>query len=118
MVTGLKRCLTMTLLLAPMCRGQSVQFLAEIDAHLKRNSTFRAYFEAKDDRDVGDPKQLGIGPRIQLYLKPTLKLKDATTFDLDDSKSAGHIAPLPTELSLQYQPLDSNGHATVQHGAC
>ena len=68
-------------------RTQDVQFLPEIDAHLKVNSAVRVYLEAKDDRDGGDPTQFGIGPSIQLYLKPLLRLKDITTFDLDDSKS-------------------------------
>jgi Protein of unknown function (DUF2490) len=67
-------------------RAQETQFLPEVDAHLKLNSMFRAYLEAKDDRDGGDPTQLAIGPSLQLYLKPLLKLKKVTTFDLDDSK--------------------------------
>jgi len=68
-------------------RAQDVQFLPEVDAHLKLNSNFRAYLEAKDDRDGGDPTQFGIGPSIQLYLKPLVKLKEVTKFDLDDAKS-------------------------------
>jgi hypothetical protein len=68
-------------------RAQDVQFLPEIDAHLKLNSTFRAYLEAKDDRDGGDPQQFTIGPSLQLYLKPLIKLKKVKAFDLDDSKS-------------------------------
>lgn len=68
-------------------RAQDVQFLPEVDAHLTLNSTFRAYLEAKDDRDGGDSTQLAIGPSIQLYLKPLIKLKNVTAFDLDDSKS-------------------------------
>lgn len=68
-------------------RAQNVQFLPEVDAHLTLNSTFRTYLEAKDDRDGGDPQQFTIGPSLQLYLKPLLKLKKVTTFDLDDSKS-------------------------------
>ncbi len=70
----------------PAC-AQEVQFLPEIDAHLKLNSYLRTYLEAKDDRDGGDPQQFTIGPSIQLYLKPLLKLKDVTHFDLNDSKS-------------------------------
>ena len=31
--------------------AQDVQFLPEVDAHLKLNSSCRAYLEAKDDRD-------------------------------------------------------------------
>jgi len=33
-------------------------------------STFRTYFQAKDDPDGGDSTQLAIGPSLQLYLKP------------------------------------------------
>ena len=68
-------------------REQNVQFLPEVDAHLKLNSSFRAYLEAKDDRDGGDPHQFAIGPSIQLYLKPLIRLKNTTTLDLDDTRS-------------------------------
>src|SRR5258708_5265125 len=68
-------------------RAQDVQFLPEIDAHLKLNSMVRVYFECKDDRDGGDSTQATNGPSIQLYLKPILKLKRITAFDLDDSKT-------------------------------
>jgi hypothetical protein len=68
-------------------RAQDTQFLPEVDAHLTLNSTFRTYLQAKDDREGGDPTQFAIGPSIQLYLKPLIRLKDIKTFDLDDSKS-------------------------------
>jgi hypothetical protein len=68
-------------------RAQEVQFLPEIDAHLKLNSTFRAYLEAKDDRDGGESDQFATGPSLQLYLKPLIKLKDVAAFDLDDVKT-------------------------------
>jgi hypothetical protein len=68
-------------------RAQDLQFLPEIDAHLKLTSSVRAYLQAKDDRDGGDPTQFTIGPSIQYYLKPLLRLTKITSFDLDDSKS-------------------------------
>jgi hypothetical protein len=67
-------------------QAQDVHFLPEVDAHVKLNSTFRAYVEAKDDRDGGEPDQFAIGPSLQFYLKPLIKLKKVKTFDLDDSK--------------------------------
>lgn len=70
----------------PAC-AQGDQFLPEIDAHLKLNSFVRVYVEAKDDRDGGDPTQLAVGPSVQFYLKPLIKLKKVRAFDLDDSKS-------------------------------
>jgi hypothetical protein len=66
---------------------QDVQFLPEIDAHLKLNSSFRVYLQAKDDREGGDPTQATIGPSLQFYLKPLLRLKKIKSFDLDDAKS-------------------------------
>jgi hypothetical protein len=67
--------------------AQSAQFVPEIDAHLKLNSLMRVYLEAKDDRDEGASNQFSIGPSIQFHLKPLLKLKNITAFDLDNSKS-------------------------------
>jgi hypothetical protein len=66
--------------------AQTVQFLPEVDAYLQLNSRFRAYYQAKDDRDGGDSTQFTNGPSLQLFLKPLLKLKRVTTFDLDDAK--------------------------------
>jgi hypothetical protein len=68
-------------------RAQTLQFLPETDTHLKLNSTFRAYLEAKEDRDGGESTQFTIGPSIQLYVRPLIKLKKVRAFDLDDSKS-------------------------------
>lgn len=85
----LKTCLVMGFLFSltgiPVL-GQSVQFLPETDVYLKLNSHFRAYLQAKDDRDEGASNQFSIGPSLQLYLKPLLTLKRITTFDLDDAK--------------------------------
>jgi hypothetical protein len=66
---------------------QNVQFLPEVDVHLKLNSVFRVYVEAKNDEDGGDPAQAGIGPSVQLYLKPLARLKKMRAFDLGDAKS-------------------------------
>jgi len=67
--------------------SQEVQFLPEVDAHLTVNSRFRTYLEVKEDRDGGDDTQAGIGPSIQLYMKPLIRLKKITAFDLNDEKS-------------------------------
>ena len=68
-------------------RAQESQLLPEVDAHLTLNSTLRAYLQAKDDREGGDPTQFAFGPSLQIYLKPLIKLKKVKEFDLDDSKS-------------------------------
>jgi hypothetical protein len=68
-------------------QAQETQFLPEVDAHVTLNSTFRAYLEAKDDRDGGDTTQFAIGPSTELFLKPLVKLKKVTAFDLNDATS-------------------------------
>src|SRR5664280_1178124 len=71
----------------PAFAQQNVQFLPEVDTYLKLNSMFRVYVEAKDDQDGGDSAQAGVGPSVQLFLKPIAKLKEMRAFDLDDAKS-------------------------------
>jgi hypothetical protein len=68
-------------------RAEDLQFLPELDANFKLNSVFRVNLQAKGDREAGDPVQFQIGPSVLLYLKPLIKLKEVTAFDLDDTKS-------------------------------
>jgi hypothetical protein len=87
----------------PAVRAQNTQFLPEVDAYLTLNSQFRAYVQAKDDREGGDPEQFTFGPSIQFYAKPLIKLKRVTTFDLDDSKSR------PLVLESGYRIISAPG---------
>jgi uncharacterized protein DUF2490 len=79
----------------------SVEFLPEIDAYFKLNSDVRFVFQAKDTREGGDPTQVEIGPSIEFYLKPLIKLKNVTKLELDDSKAR------PLVLSIGYRYVDS-----------
>jgi hypothetical protein len=67
--------------------AQDTQFLPEVDGYLKMNSSIRAYVQAKDDREGGDPEQFTFGPSIEFYRRPLVKLKNITAFDLNDTKS-------------------------------
>jgi hypothetical protein len=80
-------------------QAQSVEFLPEVDVHVTINNYFRTYVQAEDDRDGGASEQFSIGPSAQLYLKPIVKLKQVTKFDLDDSK------PRPLVLEVGYRYL-------------
>jgi hypothetical protein len=62
-------------------------FDPELDANFKVNQLIRLNFQAKDERDAGSPAQASIGPGVQFYLKPLVRLKRVTLFDLDDAKS-------------------------------
>jgi hypothetical protein len=67
-------------------RAEDVQFLPEFDANLKVNSILRLTFQAKGEREAGEQEQFQIGPSIQLYLKPLIRLREVTAFDLNDAK--------------------------------
>jgi hypothetical protein len=102
MSSGLSASLIVALTLALTAKpalAQSAQFLPEIDTHLTVNSYFRTYLQAEDDRDAGTSDQFSIGPSIQFHLKPLVKLKKITSFDLDDSK------PRPLVLEVGYRYL-------------
>jgi hypothetical protein len=84
--TMFRRCIFLACCACLLAHGQT-QFLPEIDTTVKLNSSFRAYVQAKDDRDGGDPTQFTFGPSIQFYRKPLVVLKRVTVFDLDEAKS-------------------------------
>jgi hypothetical protein len=78
--------------------SQEVQFLPEIDAYLKVNSELRVSGQAKDTRDGGESTQVAIGPSMEFYLKPLIRLRNITAFDLDDAKAR----PLVLEAGYRY----------------
>jgi len=102
-------------LLAPTAvAAQSVQFLPEVDSYLKINSMFRTYVEAKDDRDGGDSTQFTVGPSLNFYLKPLLKLKTISTFDLDDSKPRAVVLEAGyRSVTAPSEPLENRFLASV-----
>ena len=67
--------------------AQEAEFLPEVDVYLKLTSAVRLRGQASNTREGGDPTQLTIGPDLELYLKPLIRLKEVTAFDLDDAKS-------------------------------
>jgi hypothetical protein len=78
--------------------AQSNEFLPEVNGHLTANSFLHVYLQAQDDRDAGTSDQFSIGPSAQFYLKPLVRLKEITAFDLDDSKPR----PLVLESGYRY----------------
>jgi hypothetical protein len=67
--------------------AQTSEFLPEVDVYDKLNSTVRLQFQVKHTREDGDPSQVELGPSVDLTLKPWLKLRRASSYDLDESKS-------------------------------
>jgi hypothetical protein len=80
--------------------AQNGEFLPEIDVYYKLNPLLRIWFQAKETREFGDPVSAEIGPSLEFYMKPWIKLKGATAFDLDDSRSR----PLIFSIGYRYLP--------------
>jgi hypothetical protein len=92
---------------AAPARAQSSppEFLPEIDTYVKLNSDVRFVFQAKDTREGGDPDQAEIGPSVEFFLKPLVRLKKITEFDLDDAKAR------PLVFAIGYRYVASPGKA-------
>ena len=93
--------------LCPRAIAQVDQFLPEVDLTYKLSSEVRASFQAKQTREGGEATSAEIGPSIEFYLKPLVKLKDVTLFDLDDAKSR------PLVFSVGYRYLSTPGSPSV-----
>jgi Protein of unknown function (DUF2490) len=88
--------------------AQTAQVLPEVDTYFKLSSDLRVSFQAKQMREASDPVQAEIGPSLDFYLKPLLRLKDVTAFDLDDSKAR----PLVFSIGYRYLPQANGASAT------
>jgi hypothetical protein len=65
---------------------ETTEALPELDFYWKLNANVRFRAQASDTREGGDPTQLTIGPYLELSLKPLVRLKRVTVFDLDEAK--------------------------------
>jgi len=83
--------------------AQETEFLPETDLFLKLDSSVRFWAQATNTRDGGDSTQASIGPSLEFYLKPLIRLKKVTAFDLDDAKTR------PLVLSAGYRYLAAPG---------
>jgi hypothetical protein len=78
----------------------STAFFPEIDVNVSLHSNVRFIFQAKDTREGGESTQAELGPSLEFYLKPLIKLKNVTIFDPDEAKSR----PLVLALGYRYLP--------------
>jgi hypothetical protein len=87
--------------------GQTFEFLPEVDAYYKIQPHIRFNFQAKETREAGDPTQAEIGPGLDFFAKPLVRLKNISTFDPDETKS--RLA----QLSVGYRYIPSPDKPTV-----
>jgi uncharacterized protein DUF2490 len=74
-------------LLASPLMAQTTQVWPEIDTYLNLNSDVRMSFFAASTRENSEGTNAEIGPNIDFYFKPLVKLRQITLFELDPSKS-------------------------------
>ena len=86
--------------------AQAIQFLPEVDVYSRLNPDIRFNFQVKSTREAGDATQAEIGPGFDFFLKPLLRLKRISAFDLDDSKSR----PLQFSVGFRYVPSPDKPH--------
>jgi hypothetical protein len=97
----------LVILLCLQGNAQTAQMLPEIDTNVNLSSDLRVSFQAKDTREAGAPEQAEIGPSLDFYLKPLIRLQNATEFDLDDAKPR----PLVFSVGYRYMPQANNAAA-------
>ena len=94
-------------LTGPSAGAQVVQFAPEIDTYVGLGNSSQFWFQAKDTREDGAPTQAEIGPSMNFFLKPLVKLTSVAGFDLDNSKQRLFV------LSAGYRYLPSPGNPTT-----
>jgi len=94
------------LMLCGFVNAQTFQTLPEVDAYAKLTPAIRFTFQAKETREAGDPTQVEVGPGFDFSLKPIVRLKKITIFDLDDARSR----LLQLSVGFRYVPSPDKPH--------
>ena len=89
---------------------QSAQAWPEVDAHVTLNSDVRVSFFAAATRENRQGSSAELGPNIDFYFKPLVKLTRITVFELDQSKSRLVM------LRAGYRYMPSTNGATEHRG--
>jgi len=115
--------LVLFMLSCEVVSAQEAEFLPEVDVYLKLSSSARLRVQASNTREGGDPTQLTIGPDLEFYIKPLIRLKQVTAFDLDDTKSrplvftAGYrYLAAPDSPSTNRMELTATSHFPAKPG--
>ena len=100
-IMALQKLSKLFVLLVTCCEftnAQQTELLPEVDLYLKLDSSIRLRVQAANTREGGDPTQFTIGPDLELYVKPLIKLEKVAAFDLDDAK----LRPLVFAVGYRY----------------
>ena len=112
---ALRTCWLALVLLMLFCRpgarkAPGNEFLPEVDAYLKLNPDIRVSFQAKDTREGGDSTQAEIGPSMEFYLKPLVRLKRDYRFRSGRCQSTATCPDSRLPLSLGPRQARDKSH--------
>ena len=88
---------------SPARSQQTEQFCPEVDTYVKLNPTFRFMSNASTTQESGNTIGSQFGANFDVFMKPLLKLKRFTVFQLDESKSR------PLTIRVAYDLLPNVG---------
>lgn len=91
-------------------KAQTFQAWPEISTYVKLKQDLRLYFIATKTKENRQGTDGEIGPNLDIYFKPLLKLERVTPFQLDKSKSR------PLMLRAGYRYMPSTGGPTEHRG--
>lgn len=89
--------------LSPSAKSQTYQTWPEVSTYVSLKQDLRLYVIATTTRENGQGTDAEIGPNLDIYFKPLLKLEKFTIFQLDKSKSR----PLLLRMGYRYMPSTS-----------
>ena len=89
--------------LSPSAKSQTYQTWPEVSTYVSLKQDLRLYVIATTTRENGQGTDAEIGPNLDIYFKPLLKLERFTIFQLDKSKSR----PLLLRMGYRYMPSTS-----------
>ncbi len=105
-IVALQKFLLIVVFLILSCelvKAQEAEFLPEVDVYLKLNASFRLRVQASNTREGGDPTQPAVGPYLDFYAKPFIRLRKVAAYDLDEAKTR------PLVLAAGYNFIDPPG---------
>jgi hypothetical protein len=95
-----------------LAQNQSFQAWPEVDAYFQLNSNVRVSIFDAATRENRQETSAEIGPNIDFFFKPLVKLKRIAIFELDQSKNSLVM------LRLGYRYMPTTDGPTEHRGVC
>jgi len=88
--------------------AQTDQFLPEVNFYSRVRDGMRFQLQTKQTREANEPVQAEIGPSVDFYVHPLVRLAEIAKFDPDDAKARIWLL----SIGYRYLPEANGGAAT------